>query len=253
MGGVLAGSPGSSHGTLAGLRFPPDREKRGKRQPPERARSLTAAAVERYDTLRNDTLGNDTLGNDTLGNDTLRKDADAEVARRVLAGDVEAFTAIVERWQGPLFRLALRYTNERESAEDLCQEAFLHAFRGLRRWRGEARFSTWLIALATNVYRSHARRAPPPEPIDLVGPQDPAAPLPAAESALGERVRRGVNALPARYRDALHLYYFHAADLRGPASSDPKLRSARRATTTRRLRGRSPPFLRARGVPGIPR
>lgn len=151
--------------------------------------------------------------------DTAGSDADAEAVRRVRAGDVEAFTGIVERWQGPLFRLALRYTNERGAAEDLCQEAFLHAFRGMKSWRGEARFSTWLIALATNVYRSHARRAPPPEPIDLAGPRDPAAPLPAADTALGERLRRAVNALPARYRDALHLYYFHAADVREAAAS----------------------------------
>jgi RNA polymerase sigma-70 factor (ECF subfamily) len=199
MEGVLAGSPGSSPRTPGGLRFPPDPGKREKRQPLASAQSLTGTTVEH--------------------DDTAGTDADADAVRRVLAGDVEAFTAIVERWQGPLFRLALRYTNERGTAEDLCQEAFLHAFRGLRRWRGDARFSTWMIALATNVYRSHARRAPPPEPIELAGRNDPAAPLPAADTVLGERVRRGVNALPARYRDALHLYYFHAADLREAAAS----------------------------------
>jgi RNA polymerase sigma-70 factor (ECF subfamily) len=73
--------------------------------------------------------------------------------------------------------------------------------------------------MATNVDRSHARRAPRPEPMELVGANDPAAPVPAAESALAERLRRAVNALPARYRDALHLYYFHATDLREAAAS----------------------------------
>lgn len=143
-------------------------------------------------------------------------DADAEAARRVLAGDVEAFGEIVERWQGPLFRLALRYTGERAAAEDQCQEAFLRAFRALARYEGRSRFSTWLIALATNVYRSHARRPAPPEPLGEREPTD----RPAAEdSELGERVRRAVNALPPRYREALHLFYFHAADLAAAAAT----------------------------------
>ena len=146
-------------------------------------------------------------------------DADAEAVRRCLQGDVEAFEGIVEHWKGPLFRLALRYAHDRESAEDLCQDIFLHAFRGLRSWRGEARFSTWLIALATNVCRSHARRRPPPEPVDLGGVLEPAAPAAAAAAVPAERVQRAVNALPAHYRDALHLYYFHGADVAQAAVS----------------------------------
>ncbi len=143
-------------------------------------------------------------------------DEDAESVRRVLAGEVEAFGAIVARWQGPLFRLALRYTGEHGAAEDQCQEAFLRAYRALPGFRGRARFSTWLIALATNVYRSHARRPAPPE---LLGERELAAAVPDEEPELAERVRRAVNALPARYREALHLYYFHAADLAAAAAS----------------------------------
>jgi RNA polymerase sigma-70 factor (ECF subfamily) len=196
MAGGFAGSPGWSHEAAGGLRFSPEPGKGRERQPARGAARLTRSTV------------------DPLG---AAIDQDAEAVRRVLAGDVEAFTGIVERWQGPLFRLALRYTNERGAAEDLCQEVFLRAFRGLGKWRSEARFSTWLIALATNVYRSHARRAPAPEPL---GERDPAAPAPAsADPALGERLRRAVNALPARYRDALHLYYFHAADVGAAAAT----------------------------------
>jgi RNA polymerase sigma-70 factor (ECF subfamily) len=67
---------------------------------------------------------------------------------RVLEGDTAAFAAIVKRWQGPLVNLACRFCRDRGRAEDLAQGSFLRAFRGLRSWRRDAAFSTWLFALA---------------------------------------------------------------------------------------------------------
>src|SRR5689334_6696160 len=86
---------------------------------------------------------------------------DEAVVTRVLAGDTSAFALIVQRWQGPLVNLAYRFCRDRSRAQDMAQEAFLRAFRGLSKWRGEAAFSTWLYALATNLYRSEIRRIPP--------------------------------------------------------------------------------------------
>ena len=79
---------------------------------------------------------------------------------RVLAGDVSAFEGIVRRWQGPLVNLAYRFCHDRGRSEDMAQEAFLRAYRGLSQWRKDAVFSTWLFALATNLYRSELRRIP---------------------------------------------------------------------------------------------
>jgi len=56
-----------------------------------------------------------------------------------------AFEGIVRRWQGPLINMAWRYCRDRGRAEDLAQEAFLRAWRGLAQWRRESRFSTWLF------------------------------------------------------------------------------------------------------------
>jgi len=61
---------------------------------------------------------------------------------RVLSGDVAAFEGIVRRWQGPLVNLAYRFFHDRGRAEDMAQEAFLRAYRGLAKWRREAMFST---------------------------------------------------------------------------------------------------------------
>src|SRR5579864_2259043 len=79
---------------------------------------------------------------------------------KVLAGDVSAVEGIVRRWQGPLINLAYRFCRDRGRAEEMAQEAFLRAYRALRQWRKDAAFSTWLFAVATNLYRSELRRIP---------------------------------------------------------------------------------------------
>ena len=94
------------------------------------------------------------------------EDEDAADARRVLAGDVAAFGGIVRRWQGRLINLAWRFSRDRASAEDMAQDAFVKAFRALHTFRGESAFSTWLTAIAINVYRSWLRDR---EPLPLTG------------------------------------------------------------------------------------
>jgi RNA polymerase sigma-70 factor, ECF subfamily len=140
---------------------------------------------------------------------------------RVLRGDVGAFAEIVERWQDPLVALAYRFCHDRSRAEDMAQEAFIRAFRALAQWRREAAFSTWLFALATNVYRSELRRLPVPlVPLDDVCPVDEANV--AAEHEDAERsgaVRRALQSLPQKYRDALLLFYFHDMDVARAALS----------------------------------
>ena len=114
-------------------------------------------------------------------------DADAAAVARVLQGDAAAFAGIVERWQGPLVNLAYRFVRDRGRAEEMAQEAFLRAYRGLATWRGDAAFSTWLFAVAANLYRAEIRRIPPLVPLDEIA--EPAA-------------RDGLEAVGARARDA---------------------------------------------------
>ena len=141
---------------------------------------------------------------------------------RVLAGDVEAFSGIVDRWQGPLVALAFRFCRHPARAEELAQEAFLRAYRRLGQWRGDAAFSTWLFAVATNVYRSDVRRMRPQE-VELQdtdgtsGDEDVLASIESGEQA--EIIRRTVGTLPRRYRDAVVLYYFSDMDVARAARS----------------------------------
>jgi RNA polymerase sigma-70 factor (ECF subfamily) len=141
---------------------------------------------------------------------------------RVLGGQVSAFEGIVRRWQSPLVNLAYRFCRDRGRAEDMAQEAFLRAFRTLQSWRREAAFSTWLFALAVNVYRTELRRMPTGMvPLDAVAePRDPHSAGAALEDRDRDRiVRRAVLALPEKYRDAVILFYFHGMDVAAAARS----------------------------------
>ena len=141
---------------------------------------------------------------------------------KVLAGDLSAFEGIVHRWQGPLVNLAYRFCRDRGRAEEMAQEAFLRVSRSLSGWRRESAFSTWLFALATNLYCSELRRIPTRvgSLSDIPELRDPRALDEAFE--LEDRdglVRRAVFALPPKYREALVLFYFHDMDVVEAASS----------------------------------
>ncbi|MFZ1916400.1 MAG: sigma-70 family RNA polymerase sigma factor [Terriglobales bacterium] len=147
---------------------------------------------------------------------------DQAAVERVLAGDISAFEEIVRRWQAPLINLAYRFCHDRGRAEEMAQEAFLRAYRGLVQWRKDAAFSTWLFALATNFYRSELRRTPA-YTVSIDDVREPADSR-ASDGGLEDRdrdmaVRRAVSALPAKYREALILFYFHEMDVPATAQS----------------------------------
>jgi RNA polymerase sigma-70 factor (ECF subfamily) len=150
----------------------------------------------------------------------VRADADLEDVIRVLAGDVQAFEGIVRRWQGPIVNMAWRYCRDRGRAEELAQEAFLRAWRGLAKWRRESSFSTWLFALAANVFRSDLKRFPTVNlPLDTaLEPSRPASQHhELEEKSRHEALWRAVLALPLRYREPVVLFYFHEMDVAAAA------------------------------------
>lgn len=168
----------------------------------------------------------------------MSNDEDVEAAiERVLKGDSAAFAVIVERWQGPLVNLAYRFCRDRGRAEDMAQEAFIRAFRGLKSWRRDAQFSTWLFALATNAYRDEMRKFTPESvPIDenvaVTGSEEDAA----SEADRRRMVQKAVQSLPPRYRDPVLLFYFHEQNIAATAQS---LRLPEGTVKARLSRGRA--------------
>jgi RNA polymerase sigma-70 factor (ECF subfamily) len=102
---------------------------------------------------------------------------DNALVERVLDGDTDAFTVLMRRHNRLLFRTARSILKDDAEAEDVLQDAYLLAFRGLARFRGEASLSTWLTRIVLNValgrQRKNSRRAEIIQ-FDSAGPLEPA-------------------------------------------------------------------------------
>jgi RNA polymerase sigma-70 factor (ECF subfamily) len=152
----------------------------------------------------------------------VKAEDDAEDVRRVLEGDLSAFEAIVRRWQRPLVNLAYRFCRDPGRAEEMAQDVFMKVYRALASYRAGSAFSTWMFAIAANTYRSHMRRHSPPM-VSLDGIAEMTAPGSGhdllEDDDRRDLVRRAVSSLPARYRDALTLFYFMEMDVDAAAGA----------------------------------
>lgn len=89
---------------------------------------------------------------------TARMDPDRALVERALAGEEAAFRQLFVRHRDDAARVVYRMLGPSPEVEDVVQEVFLHVYRSLGSFRGDARFSTWLYRLAVNVTRMHLRR-----------------------------------------------------------------------------------------------
>lgn len=90
---------------------------------------------------------------------TAPHDPDEDLLAPALAGDRASFAALIERHYGRLHRIAWRLTGSSHDAEDIVQDVLCALVGKLKLYRGEARFSTWLIGILINACHDHRRRA----------------------------------------------------------------------------------------------
>src|SRR6476660_4120367 len=100
--------------------------------------------------------------------------SDEELVARSRGGDLDSFNQLVLRWERPIYALAYRVIGREEEARDVAQETFLRAFRALKGFKGQAKFSSWLYRITLNLCRDWMRRerrtpvVQPPEGIDVI-------------------------------------------------------------------------------------
>ena len=151
-------------------------------------------------------------------------DSDASLVRRAAGGDVHAFGLLVERYQRPMTALVARMTPSPDDVDDIVQELFVRAWKGLPRFRGDAQFSTWLYRIAVNTTIKHRSRRRDESAVSLsaedlsggmdalvapAGAAEPGDPFLSAQRKEREaRIREAVLSLPEKQRTVIVLHYF---------------------------------------------
>lgn len=152
---------------------------------------------------------------------------DEELVARAIEGDLDSFNQLVLRWERRIYALAYRTIGREEEARDIAQETFLRAFRAIRGFKGQAKFSSWLYRIALNLchdWMRRERRSPivhlpegPGSPgsesvMDLVVDQpSPAEPIDDTVSRreITRSVARAMALLPEEQRTAIILKEYH--------------------------------------------
>lgn len=155
-------------------------------------------------------------GRDGVAVATPEVSEDVVLVRRTLAGDQDAFTALVEKYKDPVYNVAYRMLGNATEAEDVAQEAFVRAYTQLHTYKDSHRFSTWLLSIASHLSIDQLRRrrflALPLENVPFLewiadlgaGPEQA-----AVQGETADEMQQLLQHLPPKYRAVLILRYWH--------------------------------------------
>jgi RNA polymerase sigma-70 factor (ECF subfamily) len=148
--------------------------------------------------------------------ETAEMSEDITLVRRTLAGDQDAFTALIEKYKDPVYNVAYRMLGNSTEAEDVAQESFVRAYTQLRTYKDTHRFSTWLLSIASHLSIDQLRRrrflALPLENVPFLewiadlgaGPEQA-----AVQGETSDEMQKLLQQLPPKYRAVLVLRYWH--------------------------------------------
>jgi RNA polymerase sigma-70 factor, ECF subfamily len=167
------------------------------------------------------------LGAAALAPNAWNQLSDAEIMLRVAAGDEAGFPLLVEKYRRQMVHYMYRMVHNQAIAEELAQEVFLRVYRARASYRAEAKFSTWIYRIATNLGVNHARDTrhergaqtvylDQPDPETGMSP-DVADTTPSVEQdmlrdARLAAIRKHVMALPERQRTAVLMHKYQDLD-----------------------------------------
>lgn len=152
---------------------------------------------------------------------------DAEVMLRVGTGDDEAFAFLVEKFRRPIISFMYRSVGSQHVAEELAQEVFLRVYKSRQTYSADAKFTTWLYRIATNLAMNHARdtkserqgKVSLDEPVDEESDRTLDVPdtMMSAEEAIVRRermeaIKKCVLELPERQRMAVLMHKYQEMD-----------------------------------------
>jgi RNA polymerase sigma-70 factor (ECF subfamily) len=153
--------------------------------------------------------------------------SDAEIMLRVREGDDSGFSILIEKYRKQIVHFMFRMSRNQAVAEELAQEVFLRVYRSRQTYRAEAKFSTWLYRIATNLGVNHARDTKyertaqnvyldQPDPETGTSPDVADSSLSAEQELVREErmraIRKHVMALPERQRSAVLMHKYQEMD-----------------------------------------
>ncbi len=138
---------------------------------------------------------------------------DAQIVEIILKGDASCFQELVARYQKQVFAICYRMMRQREEAEDLSQEVFLKAYRYLRQYNHEHKFSSWILKIATNTCIDAIRKKKVDTlPLDddiKTNQEDMSAERSFLQEEAHREIETAIASLPPDYRVVVLLYHHH--------------------------------------------
>ena len=138
------------------------------------------------------------------------REVDPGLIQRIKQGEYELFDKVIEEYQNPLFAFLYRMVRDADDARDLCQDTFFKAYKYIRSFKEEAKFSTWLFRigyrLALNLIKRRKKLSDALPHVDLVKDVDDSVRR-LERKEVGTMVGRIIDEIHTNYRVALHLFY----------------------------------------------
>lgn len=140
------------------------------------------------------------------------------IIRECLRGRTDQYALLVERYKSLAYNLAYRIVGDPDTANDMAQESFISAYRGLKDFQYSSKFSSWLYTIVLNKCRDYLRTRRPTVSVDDVAEvrtdRKPSPEDSASSRQEGGRLQEALSALPPEYREVLVLKHIEELDYR---------------------------------------
>jgi RNA polymerase sigma-70 factor (ECF subfamily) len=167
------------------------------------------------------------------------------IIRRCLDGESDSYSILVDRYKTMVYNVAYRMLGDGDTAKDLAQESFIAAYRGLKTFKQDAKFSSWLYSIVLNKCRDHLRMAKENIPIDDISNVRPGSGISPEQAAAARQSRdllqQALDLLSAEYREVLvlkhieELDYQEIAEITGTSVAALKVRAHRGREMLRKI------------------
>lgn len=144
----------------------------------------------------------------------MQNNDDRYYIERVLNGEPDAYAFLVEKYKTMAYNISLKIVRRQEDAEEITQDSFVRAYKSLRSFKGDAKFSTWLYRIVYNTSVSHTRKKKREMPVGeetskfLKHPDMAEEGEAQTDESLSAALKKAVESLPSPEQTMINLYYY---------------------------------------------